>query len=87
MTDLAPAALVRSGCPPIFHFGSQQLQDAVLPDIIAGNKRVCLAITEAEAGSDVKVSPFVEFSPRSANPTRLNPLPPLFSAVLAELVV
>ncbi|GAA5928438.1 hypothetical protein JCM3775_000611 [Rhodotorula graminis] len=42
------------GCPPIYHFGSQELQDRVLPDIMAGKKRVCLAITEPEAGSDVK---------------------------------
>ncbi|BGP42559.1 hypothetical protein JCM10450v2_006664 [Rhodotorula kratochvilovae] len=42
------------GCPPIYHFGSQALQDRVLPDIMAGKKRVCLAITEPEAGSDVK---------------------------------
>ncbi|GAA6058661.1 hypothetical protein JCM10212_004072 [Sporobolomyces blumeae] len=42
------------GCPPIYHFGSQELQDRVLPDILAGKKRVCLAITEPEAGSDVK---------------------------------
>ncbi|TNY17247.1 putative acyl-CoA dehydrogenase [Rhodotorula diobovata] len=42
------------GCPPIYHFGSQELQDRVLPDIMSGKKRVCLAITEPEAGSDVK---------------------------------
>ncbi|GAA5915837.1 hypothetical protein JCM5296_000697 [Sporobolomyces johnsonii] len=42
------------GCPPIYHFGSQELQDRVLPDIMHGKKRVCLAITEPEAGSDVK---------------------------------
>ncbi|GJN93482.1 hypothetical protein Rhopal_006539-T1 [Rhodotorula paludigena] len=42
------------GCPPIYHFGSQELQDRVLPEILSGQKRVCLAITEPEAGSDVK---------------------------------
>ncbi|GAA5972624.1 hypothetical protein JCM21900_006766 [Sporobolomyces salmonicolor] len=42
------------GCPPIYHFGSKALQDRVLPDIMSGKKRVCLAITEPEAGSDVK---------------------------------
>lgn len=43
-----------AGCPPIYHFGSQELQDRVLPEIMSGKKRVCLAITEPEAGSDVK---------------------------------
>lgn len=61
--------VLRSGCPPIFHFGSQQLQDAVLPDIMAGKKRVCLAITEAEAGSDVKVS-VVQLPANHADATR-----------------
>jgi len=42
------------GCPPIYNFGSKELQDRVLPEIMAGKKRVCLAITEPEAGSDVK---------------------------------
>ncbi|GAA5867582.1 hypothetical protein JCM3774_001518 [Rhodotorula dairenensis] len=42
------------GCPPIYNYGSQELQDRVLPDILSGRKRVCLAITEPEAGSDVK---------------------------------
>lgn len=42
------------GCPPIYHFGSQELQDRVLPEILSGKKRVCLAITEVNAGSDVK---------------------------------
>ena len=46
--------LLHAGCPPIYHFGSQELQDRVLPDIMSGKKRVCLAITEPEAGSDVK---------------------------------
>ncbi|GAA5958409.1 hypothetical protein JCM8115_002457 [Rhodotorula mucilaginosa] len=42
------------GCPPIYNYGSQELQDRVLPEIMSGRKRVCLAITEPEAGSDVK---------------------------------
>jgi alkylation response protein AidB-like acyl-CoA dehydrogenase len=44
----------RTGCPPIYNYGSQELQDRVLPEIMSGRKRVCLAITEPEAGSDVK---------------------------------
>ncbi|BGP19078.1 hypothetical protein JCM10213v2_007165 [Rhodosporidiobolus nylandii] len=42
------------GCPPIYHFGSPSLQAKVLPEIMSGRKRVCLAITEPNAGSDVK---------------------------------
>ncbi|KAM0750684.1 putative acyl-CoA dehydrogenase [Meredithblackwellia eburnea MCA 4105] len=40
--------------PTLFTFGSQELQNRVLPDIMSGKKRICLAITEPEAGSDVK---------------------------------
>ncbi|GAA5836683.1 hypothetical protein JCM3766R1_006990 [Sporobolomyces carnicolor] len=42
------------GLPPIYHFGSQEMQDRVLPEVLSGQKRICLAITEPEAGSDVK---------------------------------
>ncbi|GAA5990047.1 hypothetical protein JCM11641_001486 [Rhodosporidiobolus odoratus] len=42
------------GCPPIYTYGSPELQARVLPEIMSGKKRVCLAITEPEAGSDVK---------------------------------
>ncbi|KID91763.1 acyl-CoA dehydrogenase [Metarhizium guizhouense ARSEF 977] len=41
------------GCPPIMKFGSQALKDRIMPGILAGDKRVCLAITEPDAGSDV----------------------------------
>ncbi|KAF7982326.1 hypothetical protein HWV62_29026 [Athelia sp. TMB] len=41
------------GVPPILNYGSQELQDAVLPDILDGKKFVALAISEAFAGSDV----------------------------------
>ncbi|KAL8287489.1 hypothetical protein RQP46_003347 [Phenoliferia psychrophenolica] len=42
------------GTPPIYNFGSLELQKRVLPEIMSGKKRICLAITEPEAGSDVK---------------------------------
>ncbi|GAA5825945.1 hypothetical protein JCM11251_000063 [Rhodosporidiobolus azoricus] len=42
------------GCPPIYHYGSPDLKKRVLPEIMSGKKRVCLAITEPQAGSDVK---------------------------------
>ncbi|KAF7845976.1 hypothetical protein BT93_L5737 [Corymbia citriodora subsp. variegata] len=41
------------GVPPIIKFGNQQLQDRFLPDLLTGKKRICIAITEPEAGSDV----------------------------------
>ncbi|KAI9843359.1 MAG: hypothetical protein M1837_006485 [Sclerophora amabilis] len=39
--------------PPIYKFGSSQLQERVLPDLLLGRKRICIAITEPDAGSDV----------------------------------
>ena len=41
------------GCPPIIKFGKKALVKRVLPEILAGEKRICLAITEPDAGSDV----------------------------------
>lgn len=39
--------------PPILKFGSSRLQERFLPDLLLGRKRICIAITEPEAGSDV----------------------------------
>ena len=41
------------GTPPLYKFGSPQLQERFLPDILLGRKRICIAITEPDAGSDV----------------------------------
>ena len=41
------------GCPPVMKFGSKALKDRIMPGILAGDKRICLAITEPDAGSDV----------------------------------
>ncbi|KAF2211426.1 hypothetical protein CERZMDRAFT_43151 [Cercospora zeae-maydis SCOH1-5] len=41
------------GVPPIIKFGDEQLKKRVLPDLLTGNKRTCIAITEPDAGSDV----------------------------------
>ncbi|KAK0625481.1 acyl-CoA dehydrogenase/oxidase [Bombardia bombarda] len=41
------------GVPPIIKFGSPQLQERFLPDLLLGKKRCCIAITEPDAGSDV----------------------------------
>jgi acyl-CoA dehydrogenase len=41
------------GVPPILKFGSRELQERFLPDLLLGKQRICIAITEPEAGSDV----------------------------------
>ncbi|KAG0171553.1 hypothetical protein DFQ28_000810 [Apophysomyces sp. BC1034] len=41
------------GLPPIFNFGPPKLQQKVVPEVLLGQKRICLAITEPYAGSDV----------------------------------
>ena len=43
----------RYGIPPILKFADAELQKRVLPDLLLGKKRICIAITEPEAGSDV----------------------------------
>lgn len=35
-------------------FASKQLQDKIFPEILSGEKRICLAVTEPSAGSDVR---------------------------------
>lgn len=34
------------GGPPVMHFAQQALKDRILPGIVQGDKRICLAITE-----------------------------------------
>ena len=55
--SLGPSGAVTTGIafgvPPILKFGDQQLQERFLPDLLTGKKRICIAITEPEAGSDV----------------------------------
>ena len=41
------------GCPPVLKHGKKELVDRIIPGILAGEKRICLAITEPDAGSDV----------------------------------
>lgn len=41
------------GLPPIMNFGSQALKDEIIEPVLAGEKFICLAITEAFAGSDI----------------------------------
>lgn len=42
------------GAPPLLKFASKQLQDKIFPEILSGEKRICLAVTEPAAGSDVR---------------------------------
>jgi len=42
------------GVTPIYHFGSENLKDKVLPEIINGDKTISLCISEPHAGSDVR---------------------------------
>jgi len=41
------------GCPPLVKHGKKELVDRIVPGILSGDKRICLAITEPDAGSDV----------------------------------
>ena len=41
------------GLPPVLNFGTPELQAKIVPDVLAGKKFICLAISEAFAGSDV----------------------------------
>ncbi|KPI39756.1 Acyl-CoA dehydrogenase [Cyphellophora attinorum] len=41
------------GCPPVVKYGKKSLQERILPGILSGDKRICLAITEPDAGSDL----------------------------------
>ncbi|KAK4507380.1 hypothetical protein PRZ48_001115 [Zasmidium cellare] len=41
------------GGPPVAKHGKKELVDRIMPGILNGDKRICLAITEPDAGSDV----------------------------------
>lgn len=41
------------GLPPVINFGSEEMKSVVVPEVLRGEKRICLAITEPYAGSDV----------------------------------
>jgi len=41
------------GAPPLINYGTEAMKATILPEVLAGRKRVALAITEAFAGSDV----------------------------------
>jgi len=41
------------GLPPVVKFGGKELKDRIVPGITQGDKRICLCITEPDAGSDV----------------------------------
>jgi alkylation response protein AidB-like acyl-CoA dehydrogenase len=41
------------GLPPVLNFGSDEIKAQVVPEVLAGKKFICLAVSEAFAGSDV----------------------------------
>jgi alkylation response protein AidB-like acyl-CoA dehydrogenase len=41
------------GLPPVLNFGSQEMKAKIVPEVFSGEKFICLAISEAFAGSDV----------------------------------
>ncbi|KAJ3154050.1 hypothetical protein HDU86_004975 [Geranomyces michiganensis] len=41
------------GLPPVMHFARKEIKEKVVSEVLSGKKRICLAITEACAGSDV----------------------------------
>ncbi|KAH7018303.1 acyl-CoA dehydrogenase [Microdochium trichocladiopsis] len=41
------------GCPPAIKFAKKSVKDRIMPGLLSGEKRICLAITEPDAGSDV----------------------------------
>jgi len=41
------------GLPPVINFGTTALKKKVIPEVFLGKKRICLAISEPFAGSDV----------------------------------
>ncbi|THV99753.1 acyl-CoA dehydrogenase NM domain-like protein [Aureobasidium pullulans] len=41
------------GAPPVLKYGKKELVQRIMPEILSGDKRICLAITEPDAGSDV----------------------------------
>lgn len=52
------------GLPPILHFASPAVRNIVVPQVLKGDKRVCLAISEPGAGSDVAgISTFCKKTP------------------------
>lgn len=41
------------GLPPVLNFASPELKAKIVPEVFSGKKKICLAISEAFAGSDV----------------------------------
>ncbi|THH03661.1 hypothetical protein EW145_g6108 [Phellinidium pouzarii] len=41
------------GLPPVLNYGTPELQARIVPDVLSGKKLICLAVSEAFAGSDV----------------------------------
>ncbi|KAI8855056.1 acyl-CoA dehydrogenase/oxidase [Chytridium lagenaria] len=44
------------GLPPVMKFGPKWMKDTVVPEVISGRKKICLAISDPGAGSDVRTA-------------------------------
>jgi alkylation response protein AidB-like acyl-CoA dehydrogenase len=44
---------LKIGLPPVIYFAKSQLRERIVPEALSGRKRICLAISEPSAGSDV----------------------------------
>lgn len=53
MAVLIPPAGMWIGLTPIVNFGKEWMKKDILPAVLRGDKYICLAISEAFAGSDV----------------------------------
>ncbi|KAF8305920.1 peroxisomal acyl-CoA-dehydrogenase [Clavulina sp. PMI_390] len=51
-TDGAQSGM-QIGLSPVLNFGSEALKAKIVPEVLSGKKYICLAVTEAFAGSDV----------------------------------
>lgn len=51
ITGLQAGAII--GLPPVLNFGSPEVKARIVPEVFSGKKFICLAISEAFAGSDV----------------------------------
>ena len=53
-TGISSSLMVHGiGLPPVVHYGSEEMKQAVIPAVLSGDKRISLGITEPGAGSDV----------------------------------
>jgi len=52
VTDALKAGLV-IGLPPVIKFAKKEIAEKVTQEVLSGKKKICLAISDPDAGSDV----------------------------------